>query len=491
MGTEIVFNEKYLTIKAIMNTFFLIVLLSMMCSRASAEDGVITFADATVKNLCVTNWDTDGDGELSFEEAQAVKTIGTVFRLNETIISFDELRYFTSISSLEMYAFYNCSSLESIVLPPSVNMIGKYAFKWCSSLQRVVLSESLLSIAEQAFNQCVVLTEISLPDGLQSIGFNAFQYCKELESIVIPASVTSIDGNCFTSCYNLKSIVVDESNTKYNSGEGANAIIETKTNRLITGCQSTIIPATVTIIVSDAFSDCPLLTSIEIPNSVTTIGGWAFCACTGLTNVKLSDSLHYIGPYAFASCSTLTSIEIPNSVTTIGEYAFYDSYCLRSVTSRITDVFATGANAFLNCGNAKLYVQGDLIEQYRSTSDWKRLANIEAIPATVMLSCNDGGKVSLNGGEDMSTTISELIAMDGAVNSFVFTPNENCQLEQVLIDDNDVTKQVTNNTLNAVLNDGSKVIVSFRDVHSDMDVNHDGNVDISDVVTLVNFILEH
>lgn len=91
-----------------MNTFFLIVLLSMMCSRASAEDGVITFADATVKNLCVTNWDTDGDGELSFEEAQAVKTIGTVFRLNETIISFDELRYFTSISSLEMYAFYNC-----------------------------------------------------------------------------------------------------------------------------------------------------------------------------------------------------------------------------------------------------------------------------------------------------------------------------------------------------------------------------------------------
>ena len=79
--------------------------------------------------------------------------------------------------------------------------------------------------------------------------------------------------------------------------------------------------------------------------------------------------------------------------------------------------------------------------------------------------------------------------MDGAKNAFVFTPNEDCLLEEVLVDGENVTNQVADNALNAVVHDGSKVIVSFRNARADMDVNRDGSVDISDVVTLVNFIL--
>ena len=475
--------------KARLYSFFLLMLISMMNAYAQTNDDIITFADDAVKSLCVSNWDSDGDGELSYAEAQAVRSIGTVFSSNETITSFDELQYFTNLSSLSMDAFYYCTQLESIVLPASVKSIGKYAFSWCMSLQQIVLSDALESIASMAFYQCRSLSEINFPEGLKSIGQEAFLNCEELVSVDIPSTVSSINGNCFASCYKLNSIQVDSSNSNYYSDNGCNAVIERKTNALIIGCQSTVIPSTVVRIEEDAFTDCPHLTSIDIPNSVKSIGGWAFSGCTGLTNLKLSDSLDEIGQYAFAYCTTLRSVEIPQSVTVIEEHAFDGCYGLKSVISRVTDVFATGSSAFLNCGNAKLYVQGDLIEQYQSTADWKRLTNIEAIPATVMLSCNDRGKVSVNGGEDMSSIICELVAMDGAANSFVFTPNEDCQLEQVLVDGNDVTSQVSNNTLNVVLNDGSKVIVSFRDASSDMDVNHDGSVDISDVVTLVNFIL--
>ena len=41
-------------------------------------------ADATVKSICVQNWDTNGDGELSFSEAAAVTSLGTVFGFNES-----------------------------------------------------------------------------------------------------------------------------------------------------------------------------------------------------------------------------------------------------------------------------------------------------------------------------------------------------------------------------------------------------------------------
>ena len=470
-------------------SFLIVVLLSMMSTYAQTNDEVIVFADATVKSLCVSNWDSDRDGELSYAEAQAVKSIGTVFSSNETITSFNELQYFTSLSSLSMDAFYYCTQLRSIVLPASIKSIGKYAFSWCTSLENVILSDALLSIGEYAFHQCSSLPSIDLPDGLQSIGFNAFVHCKELVSVRIPASVTSIAGNCFASCYNIESIVVDEENVTYTSGDGCNAIINKKYNSLISGCKTSVIPSLVTYIDEDAFSDCPDLTHIDIPNSVIAIGGWAFYLCTGLMSVSLPESLQRIGSYAFASCTSLQSVEIPQSVTIIENHAFDGCYGLKSVISRVTDVFATGSSAFLNCGNAKLYVPGNLIEQYQWKADWKRFKNIEAIPATIMLSCNGQGGVSMNGEDVMAATICELVAMDSAPNAFVFTPNEDCLLEEVLVDGVNMTNQVSDNTLNVVVHDGSKVIVSFRNAGVDMDVNHDGSVNISDVVTLVNYIL--
>ena len=61
------------------------------------DDDIITFADAKVKHICVTNWDTNGDGELSKTEAAAVTSIGGVFEGHD-IKSFEEFQYFTGVT---------------------------------------------------------------------------------------------------------------------------------------------------------------------------------------------------------------------------------------------------------------------------------------------------------------------------------------------------------------------------------------------------------
>ena len=175
--------------------------------------------------------------------------------------------------------------------------------------------------------------------------------CLGLTSIEIPASVTSIDENTFEGTSNaLKNIVVAEGNKHYDSRGGCNAIIKTKSNKLLLGCQSTIIPDTVTSIGRFAFYECLNLTSIEIPNSVTSIGESAFCGCTGLTSLVIPNSVTSIGESAFRGCTGLTSLVIPNSVTSIGESAFRGCTGLTSVVIPAS-VIEIDETAFYLCPN--------------------------------------------------------------------------------------------------------------------------------------------
>ena len=147
-------------------------------------------------------------------------------------------------------------------------------------------------------------------------------------------------------------------------------------------------------------------------------------------------------------CTGLTSITIPNSVTTIGSYAFESCFGLTSITSYITDVFKTGQNAFGGCENATLYVPNCLVSTYQSTADWNSIKKIEEIPGIALaMSCNNKGKVMVNGGIQFTNDMGEVSVYDGMENSFIFQPKENCELRQVLIDGLDVTVSVEKNQL--------------------------------------------
>ena len=206
------------------------------------------------------------------------------------------------------------------------------------------------SIKNEAFKNCMVMTSCIIGNKVTSIGDGAFSGCSGLTSVTIPRSVTSIGESAFSGCSGLASIMVENGNSKYDSRENCNAIIETATNTLIRGCKNTIIPNSVTTIGEAAFSGCSGLTSVTIPNSVTSIGYYAFSGCSGLTSLSIPNSVTSIGNGAFDSCSGLTSVSIPNSVMSIGSYVFYGCSGLTSVTVP-NSVTSIGACAFYGCSS--------------------------------------------------------------------------------------------------------------------------------------------
>ena len=148
----------------------------------SADPNVIQFEDALVKAICITNWDTDGDGELSYEEAAAVTTIGTEFS-EKGIYAFNELQYFTGLTSIPNDAFLNCNELLSIKLPDNIISINVAAFRGCASLKKIHIPANVESIKLQAFYGCISLISIDIPASVKTIQAGAFSNCRKLASV--------------------------------------------------------------------------------------------------------------------------------------------------------------------------------------------------------------------------------------------------------------------------------------------------------------------
>ncbi|MBR5144785.1 MAG: leucine-rich repeat domain-containing protein, partial [Clostridia bacterium] len=106
------------------------------------------------------------------------------------------------------YAFCDCTSLRSIVIPDNISSIADNVFSDCESLTCIVIPNSVTSIGDYAFSGCKSLTSIEIPDSIISIGIGAFSGCKSLTSIEIPDSVTEISSYIFEDCTALTSIEI-------------------------------------------------------------------------------------------------------------------------------------------------------------------------------------------------------------------------------------------------------------------------------------------
>ena len=286
-----------------------------------------------------------------------------------------------SVTSIGMHAFEGCSSLISITIPPGIKSFKENIFKGCHSLTTVTTPDNLNVIEKEAFADCRSLTSITIPGGVKDIsdeafincegltfvtlcrginriGCRTFKDCSGLKSVLIPDGVTEIDYMAFFGCHGLKSLSIPKSvkglsldmfkgcanlehieiapgNKKYDSRDGCNAIIKTRTKTLIIGCNKTIIPNSVTSIDSYAFYGSVGLTSITIPDSVTAIGEYAFAECRNLEQICVEpDNPKYDsrdGCNAIIETETNTLIacckgtKIPKSVTKIHKYALSGS----------------------------------------------------------------------------------------------------------------------------------------------------------------------
>lgn len=212
----------------------------------------------------------------------------------------------SSIRSIESCAFQSCRTLTSITIPESVTSIGNDAFRNCYNLLEVSLPNSISSLNTNLFYNCTSLTSITIPNSVTSIKSRAFCNCSSLTSITIPNSVTSIESDAFYQCSGLTSIVVELGNSKYDSRNNCNAIIETASNVLICGCKNTIIPNSVTKIGYLAFAYCSGLSSITIPSSVSRIESMAFYNCSNLACV----TCEAVNPPTLAYTNAFPSVDI-------------------------------------------------------------------------------------------------------------------------------------------------------------------------------------
>ena len=315
----------------------------------SADPNVIQFEDALVKAICITNWDTDGDGELSYEEAAAVTTIGTEFS-EKGIYAFNELQYFTGLTSIPNDAFLNCNELLSIKLPDNIISINVAAFRGCASLKK-----------------------IHIPANVESIKLQAFYGCISLISIDIPASVKTIQAGAFSNCRKLASVTFEKGSQLKTIGE--------------------IIPSNIT---KGAFTNCTSLTFIEIPASVETIEAAAFKGCSSLTTITFekdsqlkiigggrdasASPVTYYG--AFCSLKNLTTLDMSEctQVEEIGEGAFSNNSELQ--------IFRIGTSIPPTCDNITFYhinsnsvlkVPSGCINAYKAASGWKNFASITGL----------------------------------------------------------------------------------------------------------------
>ena len=237
----------------------------------------------------------------------------------------------SSVTQISTYAFAACNKLTAIDIPASVTTIGMGAFTSCTSLTTLTIPGNVKTLGMGAFNGCEGLTSLTISEGVEVIGWGAFGDCSGLTAIEIPSSVTSIGDEPFSGS-NLTSIKVDEQNTKYDSRNNCNAIIETATDKLVSGCKNTIIPTDVKSIGMGAFGGCVGLETIVIPESVKDIGSYVFSDCTGLKEISLPEGITDIKMGTFEMCSSLKSVSIPSGVTSIEIYAFSGCISLTDIT---------------------------------------------------------------------------------------------------------------------------------------------------------------
>lgn len=412
-----------------------------------------------------------------------------------------------SVTSIGPGAFSNCTGLTSANIQNSV--IGSNMFYGCTSLIDVTISNSVTSIAESAFCGCSALSEITIPNSVTSIAEYAFNGCSALSEITIPNSVIVIGDNAFRNCTGLTNVNIQ------------NTLIG---NYMFYGCTSltdVTIPNSVTVIGNNAFYDCSSMETVRIGNSVTTIGGSAFNNCKNLKTIHMGNSIESIGAGAFGGCYNVAQVHITDLD------AWYKiSYNHYTATPFANTISTKRDGLFLNGNLIKEIIIPDTMTHIKDCVFQRVNLSSLIIPASVTsighdafyqcfykdnennqptsITCyakeppilgNEAFEVNyINGISRMTYSYTVLRVPKGTIEAYksangwkLFQNIEEFEVDSIFGDVNGDGKTNISDvtTLISFLLSGH----TDGDIELNLDVNNDGNINISDVTELINLLL--
>lgn len=255
------------------------------------------------------------------------------------------------LQSIGKYAFRNCSSLGSLILPEGLKTINSYAFYGCTKLKNLYIPIKTTSIDAYSFYGCQELTSVNIPDRVTTIGNYAFANCPWVTEATIGRSVTSMGMHVFDYCKSLRTINWNSENHSDFNFWGSDALNRTPFYNIREQITSFNIDSSVKKIPVGLCYGMSSLTHVSIPIYVTSIGRYTFYGCSFLSSIIIPNYVTSIGTNAFEGCSNLNSINIPNSVTSIGSCAFKSCRNLNSIFIPRTTTFI-GAGTFAGCSES-------------------------------------------------------------------------------------------------------------------------------------------
>lgn len=306
----------------------------------------IEFQDPEVLRVLLANG-VGADGGVTEEQADAVTSIGTWFKGNTVIETFDEFEKFTGVTFLGTStnstsggAFAGCNSLQSIKMPPTVTHLRPGAFSDCTSLTSVDNLKNVEQIDFYAFNNCAIEGELDLSGLTGRIGYAAFANCKmskilsmgnatgtnesnmistgvfynctQLQSVNIPKTFTFLGQYTF---YNCTSLEIEDLNLPNLETLGQNAFYGVKIKKISNLGKIAALPTASTS--TQNFGDKSVLEEIVLPDTLTNIPSNSFY---GYTNCVFEDlnlsNLTSLGYDAFIQ-TRLKKITSLGSVTSL------------------------------------------------------------------------------------------------------------------------------------------------------------------------------
>lgn len=184
-------------------------------------------------------------------------------------------------------------------------------------------------IGDNAFWGCAFLRNVAVPNTVERIGDEAFARCISLESVCIPASVEKMGKNPFV---DLDSKVINNESEAYVID---NKILysadRTRLVSCLTDAAMVIVPKTVRVIGSLAFTRRAKLKKVQLPDGLERIGCDSFSDCDALEEVVIPASVKTISPYAFSGCESLKKVTFLGEVQSLSRTAFSDCFNLYTI----------------------------------------------------------------------------------------------------------------------------------------------------------------